>query len=93
MGRGGTVAPGVVVVVLAAAATSVVSLEMVRRRWLADAEGLSLGRRWQERHGDEPVVSNRAPELQSGLHGLSALFGVWSTPSAAGSWGDVHVIT
>ena len=77
--------PAVVVVVLAADATKVVSLE------ITDADGCrTLNVPLFGGAGKKAIVTSqlfrkRAPELQSGTHVLSALFVFCSTPSEAGS--------
>jgi hypothetical protein len=99
----GVVATGVVVVV-ALEATRVVSFAVTERGGsrmhavpfvgaVQPVSVSSLGGAGRKAIVASVLLASRTPELQSGLQVLVELFEVWSTPSAAGSWGDAHVMT
>jgi hypothetical protein len=89
----GTVAAGVEVVVLAASAMVVVSLEMTEAGGCKTLRVPPLGGAGKNAIVTSQLLRNKVPWLQSGMHVLSELFLVWRTPSEAGSWGEDQVIT
>ena len=100
----GTVAAGVLVLVLAAAATWLVRAEMTSSGgcrthpvvWVFCVHPVRVcprGGAGRKAMVTSQLFRSSVPELQSGLHVLSGPFLYCCTPSAAGSCGEDHVIT